>query len=132
MVSVLDEGKATALLHEVIRRNHPDVLDEELSKYKAQPTAVVNGKDGIAVICTEGVGWVADKDGLLPLNLYYNAWQENYFNVTPEEILSCLSDEQIDLAKFIRTFGDRLENNYYIWYSYANKYDQNLKGLQVS
>ena len=132
MVSVLDKEKATALIHEVIRRDHPNVEEEALARYEAQPMAVVTGKDGIAVICTEGVGWVADKDGLLPINFYYQQWQENYFNVTPEEILSCLSDEQIDLADFIRAFGDRLENNFYIWYGYAKSYDQNLKELQVS
>lgn len=132
MVSELDLNKATALIHEVIRRNNPDVEEEVLSKYKAQPMAVVNGKDGIAVICTEGVGWVTDKDGLLPVHFWYQDWQQNYFDVTPEEVLSCLSDEQIDLAEFIRVHNDRLENNFYIWYSYAKSYDQNLKGLQVS
>ena len=43
--------------------------------------------------------------------------------------VSLISDEQIDLAEFVRMFGDRLENNFYIWYRYGYDFSQRLVGV---
>ncbi len=37
-----------------------------------------------------------------------------------------ISTETIDLADFVRTFGDRLENNFYLWVNYAKGHDQTI------
>ena len=119
MISKLDQEKATALLHEVIRRNYPKA---DLSHIEAEETAVVNTRKGIATICTEGVGWWADNES----GKYYLPFHSNFrmdvVEVTLDELLSCLSDTLTDLAQHIRMFGDRLENNFHLWYGYAKEH----------
>ena len=47
-----------------------------------------------------------------------------YLDITLDELLPLISTTTIDLADFVRVFGDRLENNLAIWQSYAKGYDQ--------
>ena len=128
MVTQLDETKATALVREVLVRNYPQI---DATKYKAQPMAVVNGTKGLSTVCTEGVGWNTDSNGMYTL-MYFGDFSENSVDITREELLSCLSDEQIDIAQFIRNHNDRLQTNYEIWYYYGMNGSQDLKELQVS
>lgn len=66
-----------------------------------------NGK--LYVISTEGIGWGL-KDGTFVTNDY----DPDARKWTPEE-LKAAAGEEVDLADFIRTFGDRLERNFSIW-----------------
>lgn len=116
MVTLLDRDKATAFV-----RNRFDN-----DRLVAEPMVVVNGKKGLATVCTEGVGWVKDEDGLYTLLFddinSFGMWVD----ITEDELFSLMSDEQTDLATFIRVFGDRLETNFDIWYSRGRDCSQDL------
>jgi hypothetical protein len=86
--------------------------------------AIVNGKNGLATVLDEGVGWFADKNGKLPINYWGKNGNNGYLDITVEELYPLISDETIDLADHVRIFGDRLETNLYIWQNYAKGYPQ--------
>ena len=109
-VSKIDTDKATELL----RSKDPEY------DVKAQPMAVINTAKGVATVCDEGVGWFANDEGKYMLLGYYGAFHEPSFMITAEELISIMSDEFIYLDEFVRSFGDRLETNYDIWYGQAN------------
>jgi hypothetical protein len=90
------------------------------------PMVVVNGDKGIATVCTEGVGWFVDDKGLLPVNYHVGQFGSGYVDITPEELMPLISNETVDLADFIRSFGDRLENNFYSWVSYTIGHKQSM------
>ena len=113
---ILDVEKATAFLKEKL--DAPDV------DFSAEPMAIVNGENGVATLLTEGVGWYADAKGKLPINYYGKNGMSGYLDITPEELAPLISDETIDLADFVRIFGDRLETNLSIWQYYAKGYPQ--------
>ena len=118
MVTLLDRDKTTALI-----RNKFDN-----DRYVAEQMVIVNGSKGLATVCTEGVGWFKDDKGYTILFDDINSfgmWTE----ISDDELVSLISDEQIDLAEFVRMFGDRLENNFYIWYRYGYDFSQRLVGV---
>ncbi len=118
VVHVIDTTKATAFIKE--RLNAP--AD---SNIEADRMAVVNGRNGLATVLTEGVGWFADKNGGIPINYYSgNYGSGGYIDITEDELKSLISDETVNLADHIRVFGDRLETNFYIWRQYALGYPQ--------
>ena len=116
IVHVLDVEKATAFLKEKL--DAPDV------DFSADVMAIVNGEKGVATVLTEGVGWYADSEGKLPINYYGKNGMSGYLDITPQELVPLISDETIDLADFVRIFGDRLETNLAIWQYYAKGYPQ--------
>jgi hypothetical protein len=122
MVTLLDRDKATALVKS--RFKDPEGIH-------AQPMVVINGKDGLATVCTEGVGWVKDDKGLYTL-LYFSNFSDGYIDITTDELHSLISDEQTNLGTFIRTFGSRLENNFDIWHYYGKDLDQTPSRVLVS
>ena len=101
---------------------------------RPEPMVVVNGKNGLATVITEGVGWFADKNGGIPINFYAkNGYGSGgYVDVSEEELRGVISAETIDLAEHIRTFGDRLETNFYIWQQYAKGYDQTIMSVATA
>ncbi len=122
VVHLLDPEKTTEFLKD--RLNNPDAY--------SQPMTVVNGNKGIATLCTEGVGWFVDENGVLPINYYVGQFGSGYIDITPEELMPLISNETTDLADFIRTFGDRLENNFYSWVAYASGYDQSMSEVTAT
>ena len=76
------------------------------------------GKPRVAIIGTEGVGWMSDADSrIVPVPV----WSKDGFGYArPVELhrdmlMEFVTDEEIDLADWVRIFGDRLENNLGIW-----------------
>ena len=116
VVHLLDPEKTTKFLQDKL--DNPDI--------KADSMVVVNGEKGIATVCGEGVGWFIDGEGLLPVNYHVGQFGSGYIDITPEELMPLISNETIDLADFIRSFGDRLENNFYSWVGYARGYNQSI------
>jgi hypothetical protein len=47
-------------------------------------------------------------------------------HITENELLSCLSDTDVDMAEFINKFGDRLEVNYDLWYNQVKDVSQDI------
>ena len=126
IVHTLDENATLALIRNKLGNPDADIYPE--------PMVVVNGKNGLATVITEGVGWFADKDGGIPINFYArNGYGSGgYVDVTEEELCGVISDKTIDLADHIRTFGDRLETNFYIWQQYAKGYDQTIMSVATA
>ena len=116
VVHLLDPEKTTKFLQDKL--DNPDI--------KSDSMVVVNGEKGIATVCGEGVGWFVDGEGLLPVNYHVGQFGSGYIDITPEELMPLISNETIDLADFIRSFGDRLENNFYSWVGYARGYNQSI------
>ena len=113
-VSKIDTDKASKLMQDHFQ--DPSIKAEEM--------AVVNGKRGVATVCNEGVGWFANDEGKFLLMGYYGAYGEVNMYATADELSSIMSDEFIYLDEFVRSFGDRLETNYEIWYDQAQGQSQ--------
>ena len=118
---VLDTDKLTKVLRQLTGVDNAQAWGNPVLVY---------GEDGSSwgVVNTEGVGGEAgnyDK----PARVWWDrATAEGYFDarlcsdlVSFNDIQSCVTGESVDLADHIRTFGARLENNYYIWYEFADK-----------
>lgn len=110
-VSQIDLEKAGAFFTQKAR----DSGDND-TVVEAEPFVVVSTAEGLATICSEGVGWWANEDGKYLLGGYIGAWGEPTYFVTAEELSSLISDEMIEFSDFVRSFGDRLEVNYSLWY----------------
>jgi hypothetical protein len=117
MVNKIDNDKLTKLL-----------TSKRGSDIDAESMVVVNTPKGLATVCHEGVGWWKNDDNLHLVGGYVGYSDITYY-ITEDELLSCLSGEMVDLASFINTFGDRLENNYSLWYHQVKDTPQNVSGL---
>lgn len=95
----------------------------KLGKPNARPTydyALAEGKDGLVLLCSEGVGYYFTEDAWLSATIEtpkegggaYLGWDD--FTVTADE-LADIPTTNTDLADFIRVFGARLESNFAIW-----------------
>jgi hypothetical protein len=91
----------------------------------------VSGRDAdgnLYVICTEGVGWEVahakpfimwvspswvDPNGET-LGANWGANTPVYLH--PDEVERLTTDEEVDIADFIREFGSRLEGNFALWH----------------
>ena len=108
--SKIDVDKASKLFQDHF--NNPEV--------QAEAMAVINAKDGVATVCSEGVGWFANDEGKFLLLGFVGQFGEASMYATAEQLISIMSDEFIYLDEFVRSFGARLETNYDIWYGQAN------------
>ena len=107
MVRVINDDQLSAL------------LIEASGDVNARPTysyALAEGKNGMALICSEGVGHYFE-EGDAPLSITIidgNTMSWLDATATLEE-LEELPTIEVDLADFIREFGARLETNFRIW-----------------
>ena len=115
LIRLLDQEKVQAFLE----TKFPD-LPVRVDKY-----AMLVGKDGAAIVGTEGVGYFADENNCYPIHFTLD-WGYQYVDVSGEDMCGLLSNETIDLADLIRVFGDRLENNFAIWYNYTEGWEQTI------
>lgn len=72
-----------------------------------------------AVICTEGVGWVADDYNAIEITVFGFFGNNSRFFIYEDRIPEMFTGEEIDLADHVRTFGDRLESNFSLWAGHA-------------
>ena len=70
----------------------------------------------LLVVHTEGVHWIVSKDGTHSFNAGY-VRDEYEIRYTRDELLDILDLPMVDLADHIRTFGDRLEVNFFLAHS---------------
>ena len=79
----------------------------------------VYGDNKYALVCSEGVGWEQDTYGCLevPTNIgQMGLWNGRVF-ISVDTVKSCLTDQTVDIADYIRVFGDRLDSNCSLWQS---------------
>lgn len=74
-----------------------------------------------AIVNNEGVGNVADEHSIVDVWFTYNQYELLEVSLPLNEIADTATDDKIDIAFGIRTFGDRLDSNHYRWYS---RYDR--------
>lgn len=86
------------------------------------PHMLIESKDGrAAVVNVEGVGAFEDEGTV-------TVWATEGFGSFPVEvpvtaIVEAATDEEIDLADGIRTFGARLDSNHHLWWlEYRGRY----------
>tara|TARA_B110000483_G_scaffold61562_1_gene76555 strand:+ start:1931 stop:2320 length:390 start_codon:yes stop_codon:yes gene_type:complete len=120
--SVMVRQLDTTKLEKVIRRGLNAFSTE---KIEAERMLVVNTPKGLATICSEGVGWFKNDNDMYLVG-FYQGYSNPSLHITEDELLSCLSDTDIDMAEFISSFGDRLEVNYDLWYNQVKDVSQDI------
>jgi hypothetical protein len=85
------------------------------------------GTRKLATLCKEGVGWQENETtGLTPVwvDLSPYGGQALQMGLHPRVIMQFVTDEKVDLADWVRVFGDRLETNLGIWQNQIRGIDQ--------
>lgn len=91
-----------------------------------EPYAVMEVGGRLYVVCNEGVGWEVTDESPLEVDLYpqYGPGSFGIFpameaTLKPSEVRARATGEMVDLADLIRTFGARLEDNFWTWHRVA-------------
>lgn len=121
MVNKIDNMKLGDLLNAKTDRN--DLEGETM--------VVVNTPEGLATICSEGVGWWKNDEGKYLVGAWVGHSNPTFY-LSEHELLSCLSSEEIDLAEFIRSFGSRLEVNFDLWYNQVKDVSQDISAFDFA
>jgi hypothetical protein len=122
MVNQIDTAKLTTLLY------WKNVEVGSDARPEGEAMVVVNTPKGLATICNEGVGWWKNDEDKYLVGGYIGYSNPTYY-ITEDELLSCVSSEQVDLAEFIRSFGSRLEVNFDLWYNQVKDTDQSIMSV---
>lgn len=117
----------------------PETLYYSLSSYnylrasdQVFTMAVVQTKGGIATICSEGVGWMENQFGELTIQVYRDGFI-TYLEVPTVFVVGALANgTEVELADFIRTFGARLDNNFYMWKNQIDGIPQVFDNVKVA
>ena len=117
----LDAEALLALGREALLAEHP-TAEAQLLSHGPQPQMMFAVDHGNAAIVNgEGVGAIADENGKIEVHFCYGmTWTPLKLDL--ERIGYAATEEKIDLAEGIRTFGSRLDGNHYQWF---NRYDHN-------
>jgi hypothetical protein len=90
------------------------------------PSVVVNTPKGLAVVCYEGVGWFED-EGTYKI-LVGDEWNDWTKEITKDELLSIISNEETTLHKLIDPHNDRTRSNLFTWENQIKNTPQNVVG----
>jgi hypothetical protein len=97
------------------------------------PYAAVEHNGRLYVICVEGVGWEVTDTAPLEVDLYSETLNDKdqiasfgmfpvmEAHLTPAEVRERMTDETVDLSDLIRSFGQRLEDNFWAWHRLLTK-----------
>jgi len=118
MVEALDTAKVRDIAQAIVAAQYGGDATSVMPMHCAIGL-IPNTDDGwgeplAAVICNEGVGWEQDDTN----RVFVPCWQGIAgVDIGIDRLLNeCRTGEEIDLADFIRSFGDRLEGNFDIWH----------------
>jgi len=129
LVYTLDQQEVAFNIAHALWRKYRDQTNQNLQFYidgvKPLESGLVYG-DGKAwaLVNTEGVGSYAE-DYNHTVEAWYSFYGGEYQATELEftDVDSAVTGQTEDLSEFIRTFGDRLENNFDSWYSFSDKED---------
>jgi hypothetical protein len=94
------------------------------------PSVVVNTPKGLAVVCYEGVGWFEDEGTYkILVGDEYNDWTKD---ITKDQLLSIISNEETTLHKMIDPHNDRTRSNLFTWENQIKNTPQNVVGSQYN
>lgn len=137
-VQVLDmsslEGSALKMRQEM----KPDCYEARI--YGGEIAVARDSNGTLYAICTEGVGYEVTKESPMELLFHgsYRLRDEETGEITsgshsfdmmpfasielgPDELLAYPVKEEKDLADFVRSFGARLEQNFWLWFNTLSK-----------
>ena len=122
MVHTLDMKRLETHALKVMAAMHGMSVETLVSKgYALSDRKLVIGEDDheeIWIVSTEGVGWKEDDCGNVDVYLKPSPMSMSMLPVPiPARVLRTFIEEEIDLADYIRTFGDRLESNFSLFYN---------------
>jgi hypothetical protein len=103
-----------------------NVLGLTKDEHWVAPSVVVNTPKGLAVVCYEGVGWFED-EGMYKI-LVGDEWNDWVKEITKDELLSLISNEETTLSKLIDPHNDRTRSNLWIWENQIKNTPQNVVG----
>lgn len=113
----------TLVLDDVVAEVQRNAEANETVELVHQPYAAVEVVGGLLyVVCHEGVGWqVSEQEPLeLPLHVRtptgFGMFPRWIANLSPAEVRAHMTGEPIDLADLVRSFGARLEANFWLWH----------------
>ena len=130
--NVLDGKKLAKIANDIYRAQYSNDFSEctvdNLLLIELEEKNVF-GDPKYAVLCSEGVGWEQDTYGCLevPTNIgQMGLWNGRVF-ISVDTVKSCLTDKTEDISDYIRVFGDRLDNNCYLWQSKMSAVDSMIE-----
>jgi hypothetical protein len=110
-------------LSEIESRTIRHITDGEWVALKVKDDGGLPGRDWVnpdrglecwAVICSEGVGYVPTDYSIYEMPIF-TMLGESRFLIGRDVLESLIMPIEVDLADFVRTFGDRLEGNFSLW-----------------
>jgi len=120
---VVDSESLSAHIRLIIKLTYGDI--DGLDKCGVEPLVFVELEDKdswgharVAIIGTEGVGWRSDPDSrIVSVPVWSNNGMSNArpVDLHSEVLRDFLTAESVDLADWVRVFGDRLETNLSLW-----------------
>lgn len=126
MVFTVDSEALAVACRQVVAAQYGCTIESLADQTVPPLVAVANPKTppmsfdrDLCIVGTEGVGWEADDYGLI--GVPFGGFVTQSVKVSTQVIAKCVTIEQVDLADFVRVFGDRLESNFWLWYSIATE-----------
>ena len=126
----LDGAKLAAIANQIYALQYTDAVNcnvEDLLLIELTEKDVF-GRSRYAVVCSEGVGFEQDDFGTIsvPTNIGEYGYANGRVHISANVIKQCVTDELVDIALYVRVFGDRLDRNVYIWQSAMEKHPTSL------
>jgi hypothetical protein len=115
-VDLIDRQK----LADIITKKTGETCDANWFLDSGIISAHYNDKLEIRTINTEGVqdrGFNSDRVFVDQFAVYTFF---GYYEFTKAELMACMAGKSIDLSEFVREFGQRLENNFWLAYEWVS------------
>ena len=121
MGNILDGEKLAKIANDILKLQYNDPSDVTVDNLLLIELEEKNvfGDPKYAVVCSEGVGWEQDEYGCIEIPTNVGAmglWNGRVF-ISVDKVKSCQTIFKKDISEYIRTFGDRLDNNCNLWQS---------------
>ncbi|MGO2520130.1 MAG: hypothetical protein ACTH8F_08410 [Microbacterium sp.] len=118
---ILDADALLAKGRDAYVRTYQDANPADLQPGPLPQMILAVDRGNPAIVNGEGVGSIATEEDLIEV-YFSNGFSIFPLELTLTDVAHAVSDDTIDLADGIRTFGGRLDANHHRWYS---RYDHN-------
>lgn len=117
----IDADALLAVGRAALVAKHPDADPSHLTHGPQPQMMLAVDRGNAAIVNGEGVGAIANENGIIEAYFCYGmTWTP--LELELEKVSGTVTDEEIDLAEGIRTFGSRLDSNHHQWFT---RYDKN-------